>query len=84
MNEMKSDGGRQSVNLRDAARFWEQQRRWYNAILVLIVALWVIFTWPHFRPALNLVALGKTVVLALLANLCYCAGYAMEGLSSRS
>jgi hypothetical protein len=79
MNETKSDGGRQSVSLKDAVRFWERQRVWYNAVLVLIVALWVVFTWPHFRPAMNLVALGKMMVLALLANLCYCAGYAMEG-----
>jgi hypothetical protein len=28
---------------------------------------------------MNLGALGKMAVLALLANLCYCAGYAMEG-----
>jgi len=79
MDETKSDGGRQSVNLKDAAGFWERQRLWYNAVLILIVVLWVVITWPHFRPAMNLVALGKMMVLALLANLCYCAGYAMEG-----
>lgn len=73
------EGKRMSVDLKDASRFWERQRLWYNAVLLLIVVLWVVFTWPHFRPAMNLVALGKMAVLALLANLCYCAGYAMEG-----
>lgn len=72
-------GNGHSVDLKDAARFWERQRFWYNGVLLLIVVLWVVFTWPHFRPAMNLVALGKMTVLALLANLCYCAGYAMEG-----
>jgi hypothetical protein len=79
MMKPESEGKRMSVDLKDAARFWERQRPWYNAVLLLTVALWVLFTWPHFRPAMNLVALGKMTVLALLANLCYCAGYAMEG-----
>ncbi|HLZ39664.1 MAG TPA: hypothetical protein VKQ11_01800 [Candidatus Sulfotelmatobacter sp.] len=68
-----------SVNVqgsfRGAHQFWEPQRIWYNAILVAVALLWVVFTWPHFRPALNLVALGKMLVLALLANVCYCAAY---------
>lgn len=79
MNEANPTGTRNRVDLKDAARFWERQRLWYNVVLLAIVVLWVRFTWPHFRPAMNLVALGKMAVLALLANLCYCAGYAMEG-----
>lgn len=75
----KPTGNRPGVNLKDAARFWEPQRLWYNGVLLLIVVLWVVFTWPHFRPAMNLADLGKMTVLALLANLCYCAGYVMEG-----
>jgi len=75
----ESEGKRMSVDLKAASRFWERQRLGYNAVLLLIVVLWVGFTWPHFRPAMNLVALGKMTVLAVLANLCYCAGYAMEG-----
>lgn len=73
------EGNRPRVDLRDAARFWEPRRLWYNAVLVAIVVLWVVFTWPHFRPAMTLAALGKMTVLAILANLCYCAGYAFEG-----
>ena len=79
MNERNPTGNEKRVDLKDAARFWERNRLWYNAVLLLVVVLWVVFTWPHFRPAMNLVALGKMTVLALLANLCYCAGYAMEG-----
>lgn len=69
---------RPEFNFRDAYRFWEPRRIWYNAILTLAVLLWVLFTWPHFRPALNLVAFGKLLVLAGLANVCYCAGYVAE------
>lgn len=67
-----------SGGYRDALLFWEPRRIWYNAVLTLVVFLWVILTWPHFRPALNLVALGKMLVLALLANVCYCAAYVVE------
>ncbi len=61
-----------------AARFWEPRRLWYNAALLVVVLLWLGFTWPHFRPALTLDALGKMLVLALLANVCYCAAYPVE------
>lgn len=61
-----------------ALHFWEPRRLWYNAALFAVVLLWLIFTWPHFRPALTLDALGKMLVLALLANVCYCAVYLVE------
>jgi len=79
MAEVNPTGNGKRVDLKNAAKFWERQRLWYNAVLLLVVVLWVVLTWPHFRPAMNLVALGKMMVLALLANLCYCVGYAMEG-----
>jgi hypothetical protein len=56
----------------EAARFWEARRLPYNGILTLIVLLWLALTWPHFRPALTLDGLGKMLVLALLANVCFC------------
>jgi hypothetical protein len=74
----ENDPARPAFSLAEAASFWERQRIWYNAVLCASVALWVVFTWPHFRPALNWVALGKMLVLAVLANLCYCAGYVAE------
>ncbi len=56
-------------------RFWEPARLLYNVILVIVVALWIIFTWPHFRPAFTLPVLAAMLVLALLANFCYSAAY---------
>ena len=73
-----ADGGNPRRGMREAVEFWEWRRIWYNAILIAIVALWVVLTWPHFRPAMNLSALGKMCVLAVLANLCYCAAYVAE------
>jgi len=63
---------------REAARFWEPARILYNAILTVIVLLWLILTWPHFRPALTLGSFEVFFVLGLLANLCYSAAYLAE------
>ena len=67
---------RQSVS--DALRFWEPRRLLYNLVLTAVVLLWVFLTWPHFRPALTLPSFFVFAVLALLANLCYCAAYFVD------
>lgn len=64
--------------LADAARYWEPRRLGYNALLGAIFLGWVVFTWPHFRGAFTLSALGALTVLALLANACYCAAYLVD------
>jgi hypothetical protein len=61
-----------------APRFWEPRRLVYNAILTAVALLWIIFTWPHFRPALTLGSLEAFIVLGFAANLCYCAAYVAE------
>ena len=63
---------------REAARFWERGRLVYNAILTVIVLLWLILTWPHFRPSLTLGSFEAFFVLGLLANLAYSAAYLAE------
>ena len=62
----------------DAARFWEPRRVFYNVLLFGVVLIWLVKTWPHFRPAMTLESLGIMTVLALLANACYCAAYLAE------
>jgi hypothetical protein len=61
-----------------AARFWEPRRLVYNLVLTAVAVLWMVATWPHFRPALRLPALTPIAVLALLANVCYCAVYLVD------
>lgn len=73
-----SPAGSSGKGLADAARFWEPRRLPYNLLLMGVVLVWVTKTWPHFRPAITLESLGILTVLALLANLCYCAAYAAE------
>jgi hypothetical protein len=80
MNETVSNNGGESTApaIRDALRFWERGRILYNAILTVIVLLWVARTWPHFRPSLTLGSLEAMVVLGLAANLCYSTAYVVE------
>jgi hypothetical protein len=62
----------------DAVRFWEPRRILYNAVLTAVVIAWFGFTWPHFRPALNPHSLLLLLILAGMANLCYCAAYIVD------
>ena len=69
-------GWRQRVT--KASRFWEPRRVIYNLVLTVIVAFWILFTWPHFRFAINLNGLLLLFILAALANICYSAAYFVE------
>ena len=62
----------------DAIRYWEPRRVIYNFVLIAVTVAWVAGTWPHFRPALTLSSLTPMAVLALLANVCYCAAYIVD------
>lgn len=76
------DPGGQASSLRaildEALRYWEPRRILYNLVLAVVVLAWVLGTWPHFRPALTLQVLVLLLVLAALANVCYCAGYCVD------
>lgn len=64
--------------LADAIRFWETRRIVYNIVLSAVTIAWISASWPHFRPAMTLQSLGILCVLALIANLFYCAGYLVD------
>ena len=64
--------------LADAIRYWEPRRFVYNLVLAAVVLAWIVFSWPHFRPALTLSSLPPMVFLALVANVCYCAAYLVD------
>ena len=64
--------------LADAIRFWEPRRLVYNFVLTAVVVIWLVVTWPHFRVALTPSLLLLPTVLALLANVCYCAAYFVD------
>jgi|SRR6516164_11786748 len=61
--------------LRSASRFWEARRLPYNIVLVIAGSVWFTLGWRKLPRTPNFADLGALLVLALLANLCYCAAY---------
>ena len=64
--------------VRDALRYWEPRRLGYNFALSALACGWVVVTWPHFRPAMNMYGLIRVLILAALANVPYCAAYLVD------
>jgi hypothetical protein len=62
----------------DAIAYWEPRRIGYNLILTAIIVGRVTLTWPHYRSAITLPNLLILFVLAVLANVCYCAAYLVD------
>ena len=75
MQNTQTASNPRSPELLATVRFWEPRRILYNLALTVVVLLWVIATWPHFRPAMTASALVAMLGLAMLANVCYCAAY---------
>lgn len=61
-----------------SAKFWEPRRLPYNLVLSAVVIIWIVASWPHFRPMPVPNALLLLAVLAFLANLCYTTAYLLE------
>jgi hypothetical protein len=64
--------------LRHSARWWEPRRLLYNLVLTAVFVALAARTWEHFSPELSPLHVFQLGVLALLANLCYCAAYAVD------
>ena len=62
----------------DALRYWEPRRALYNLVLVGVVAAHFLATWPASRAFLAWNTLFLFIILAVLANVCYCAAYAVD------
>lgn len=73
-----SSGGATRILFADAVRFGEIRRLHYNLVLFAVVLTWLLATWPQFRPAFTLNSLLLLFVLALVANVCYCAAYLID------
>jgi len=59
-------------------RYWEPRRLVFNGVLALVVVGHLLMAWPGSRAAISFdLALGL-FVLAVLANVCYCAAYVAD------
>ena len=62
----------------NAIRYWEPRRLIYNLGLTAVVVAHVAVTWPASRALIRWdIALGL-FMLAVLANVAYCAAYAVD------
>lgn len=67
---------RQSVT--DAIHYWEPRRLIYNPVLVLIVVICFAVYYPASRKALSINLALEVFLLAVLANVAYCAAYVAD------
>ena len=59
----------------DAIRYWEPRRIAYNALLAAIVIFYFIRAYPSSMSVLTLDSVLGLFLLAVLANVAYCAAY---------
>jgi hypothetical protein len=65
-------------SLTDAIRFWEPMRLVYNGVLAAIVLLYFWFGYPASRAELSVNSVLFLFLLAVLANVAYCAAYVVD------
>ncbi len=70
--------------LTDAIRFWEWRRLFYNLVLAGVVLFEFAREWPASKHALRIPSLLTLFLLAVLANVAYCAAYLVEILVQHS
>lgn len=66
------------VALSDAIRYWEPRRILYNLALLVVVAALYFTNLPESRASINTDSLQVLFVLAVLANVAYCAAYVVD------
>src|SRR5258705_7777627 len=59
----------------DGLRYWEPRRVIYNGVLAAVVLLQFALAWPASQEKLSFDLVLGLFVLAVLANICYCAAY---------
>ena len=76
--EAAASGGHEPGAFRDAVQWWEPHRVLYNVVLAAVFVALTARTWPRLQPELNSATVLPLIVLALLANLCYCTAYVVD------
>lgn len=61
--------------LDDAVTYWEPRRLWYNLVLVAVVLACLADQWPLDPEVLTFDSVLILFILAVLANVAYCAAY---------
>ena len=64
--------------LSDAIRYWELRRIVYNFALAAVVLVFAVTFWTQIRDRIGFELLLALAVLAVIANVCYCAAYVVD------
>ncbi|MGN6730312.1 MAG: hypothetical protein ACTHJG_10825 [Rhodanobacteraceae bacterium] len=64
--------------LSDAIHYWELRRIVYNIALAAVVIALAVASWTRIESRLGFELLLGLLVLAVLANICYCAAYVVD------
>jgi hypothetical protein len=70
--------GRASGYIAEALRYWEPKRLFYNAAMAAVVIGHIVTKWSIAQGILSFNMLLLFFFLAVLANVCYCAVYAVD------
>src|SRR5437016_5368217 len=70
--------GRTTGYIAEALRYWEPRRLFYNGIMAVVVIGRIATNWKHDRAALSFDLLLFLFLLAVLANVCFCAVYVVD------
>jgi hypothetical protein len=62
----------------DAIRYWEPRRILYNLVLAAIVLAYFVIGLPGSKHTVTLDFIFLLFLLAVLANVCYCAAYVVD------
>jgi hypothetical protein len=62
----------------NALRYWEPRRLVYNAVLAVVVLGHVAADWPTARQGLSVDFVLGLFILAVIANVAYCAVYVCD------
>ncbi len=65
-------------SLTNALRYWEPRRLIYNLFLAAVVLMYFGLKYPGSRMALSVDTILALFVLAVVANVAYCAAYAVD------
>ena len=63
---------------REALRYWELRRLFYNMVLATVVLIHFVSAWPGSMPLLTRDRALVTFMLAVVANILYCAAYPVD------
>ena len=62
----------------EAIKFWEPMRIVYNIVLAIIVLIYFRLGLPHSREMVSANGISLLILLAVMANVAYCAAYLVD------